>query len=528
MKNRMPRLTALLATLTLLASACGDDTDSSRGPGATEGSVMSIVTTTEAVPTTGTPTVPSPAGTNAPRESGKAAVTTTVTTGAVPTLPEFTATDITGTVPVPGESTPVAPVVTVVEQEPGSEPSDEAPSREKQCESSGGVWEKRAGECSYPPAEDDESEVWRPELQEESFAAINPWAAGVDIWYEEKESLSTAPHRFYRFYHMRGDEQTVMWRHWRRTLDVFWDTPFIYYPVRYDLSWHEHPDTVKVVATWPLGEQRELLVTDGAPLAEIELPTGPPLARTTPYTEPDFPETAALLGRDCPPVEQLWSLDAPVEDPCTLEAVRTAFQFAHAAATPQQIRAAVRDGHVLTETIAQIKEIGNQDSFFAYWFDPANPGHYLAEARNVRWAGRFPGASMISAEFRLYARPGLAPPEMQVLARAKIQEQVEAGAKLSDWALADELPTEPPPPEVGFWDRMMVVRTADGTWRMSYPMWCFSMERKTLYESVSCPDDPNPVWSDSIWDFDLYPPNHLDFWFNATPKQREYLGVPPS
>ena len=123
MKNRMPRLTALLATLTLLASACGDDTDSSRGPGATEGSVMSIVTTTEAVPTTGTPTVPSPAGTNAPRESGKAAVTTTVTTGAVPTPPEFTATDITGTVPVPVEPTPVAPVVTVVEQESGSEPS---------------------------------------------------------------------------------------------------------------------------------------------------------------------------------------------------------------------------------------------------------------------------------------------------------------------------------------------------------------------------------------------------------------------
>ena len=255
-----------------------------------------------------------------------------------------------------------------------------------------------------------------------------PWAAGVDIWYEEKESLSTAPHRFYRFYHMRGDEQTVMWRHWRRTLDVFWDTPFIYYPVRYDLSWHEYPDTVKVVATWPLGEQRELLVTDGAPPGRDRIADRAASGADHSVRRTGFSRDRRPAGPRLPrPSNNSGHLMRRLKIPCTLEAVRTAFQFAHAAATPQQIRAAVRDGHVLTETIAQIKEIGNQDSFFAYWFDPANPGHYLAEARNVRWAGRFPGASMISAEFRLYARPGLAPPEMQVLARRRSKNRLRQG-----------------------------------------------------------------------------------------------------
>ncbi len=506
MSNRQPRLVVLISILLLAGSSCGDDATGNRGASITQGGPMSIVTTTVTPVPTGPPNTLEPAE-------------TTVTAAADPTP--------VGNAPVGKDR--LSPIVAIPPEAlmSGAFPSSVAAIL--------GIPAPTLTE--QPSLPEDPVEVlavgespqwWRPELQEEAFWAIDPGASGADLWYEEKYTFGTAPHHFYRFYHMRGDEQTELWRGWQRTLDVFLRPPVIYYPVRYDLSWHDSPDTVKVVATWPLGEQRELLVTDGEPLAEIELPPGPPLPPTTPYTDPQFPETATLLGRDCPPVEQLWSLDAPVEDPCTRAAVRTAFQFAHGAATPRQIQAAVRDGHVLGETIAQLKDIANQDSFSAYWFDPANPGHYLAEVRNVRWAGMFAGAARISAEFRLYARPGLAQPEMQVLARAKIGEQVDQGSDVPEGALGEELSTGPPPPDQGFWDRMMVVRTADGTWRMSYPMWCFSMERKTKYESVSCPDDPNPVWSDSIWDFDLYPPNHLSFWLNATPRQRENRGVPPS
>lgn len=510
MRNLIPPV--LAGVLVLAACVDGaEPVDPGPGAGADPGDLAGAPI---AVPTTTVPVA---------RAGGR----TTVTTGA-------------------GTRTLTAPPVTIVTTSP-SMPVTEAPSGPVgdlpgSGEGAGAAgmlapeWKYRApcraaggdGECLFAPPAGEETPVWYPELQKEAFEAIDPRAAGADAWYKEEEAVRTAPHRFYRFYHLRGDEQLLMWESWRRTRNVFWDSPLIYYPVRYDLSWHDYPETVSVLATWPLGEQRELLVSDGAPLARIELPPGPPLPPTTPYADPVFPGTAHELGRDCPPVEHLWSRDAPVEDPCTLAAVRTALQYAYGASDPDQTRAAVRDGHVLGGTIGRIREMADRDPFFSYWFDPANPGHYLAEARNVRWAGRFPGASMISAEYRLHARPGLAPPRTQALARLEMQGLVESGADFPEGSLADELPTEPPPPEVGSWDGTLLVRTADGTWRVSYPMWCFSMGRKTIFESVRCPDDPNPVWSDSMWDFDLYPPNHLDFWLNATPDQRNYRGTPPS
>lgn len=514
MRNRMLRAAAPVATLVLLISACVDEAAPISTPavdGETSGSVVITSTTAAGGAGSSVPTsAPEAPGVMAAPSSEQTLTTTTV------------AATVESTRPAAKDVAPEEETDEVLKELPVGELASET-----LCEAAGAAWEEGPGGCGDPyPA--GEEVVWRPDLQQEAFEAIDPHAAGADIWYEGGEDVGVAAHRFYRFYHMRGDEQRVLGRSWRRTLDVFWDSPVIYYPVRYDLSWHDHPKTVRVVATWPLGEQRELLVTDGEPLDGIELPPGPPLPATTPYVEPTFPETAVQLGRDCPPVEQLWSLDAPVEDSCTLAAVLAAFQYAYAAATAEQTQAAVRDGGVLAETIGLIKDIANQDSFVAYWFDPANPGHYVAETRNVRWAGRFAGASMISAEYRIYARPGLASPEIQELARQEIRGQVEEGVELSEWALSDELPTGPPPPDEGFWDTMLVVRTADGTWRMSYPMWCFSMERKTLYQSVTCPADPNPVWSDSEWDFDLYPPNHLDFWLNATAEQRGYLGTPPS
>ncbi len=577
MNSYLPRLVVPIAIALLAGSSCGEESIDNRATPIAQDGPMSIVTApvTTAVTEPATPQTPTTAANAAPETTvttdstvttrpvgdrtppiastlnrpADTTATTAATGNALPIASTVTADSTVATRPVGDRTPPIAstlnrpadtttstttvapapqeiapPNVTAMEIPVTSDSGPKPPAPEPPSPPE----EVAAPERSQPDPSVIGSIIWwRPGLQEEAFRAIDPSSTGADLWYEEKQDRGTTPHRFYRFYYMgEEDTQTEMWRRWQRTLDVFWSSPMIYYPVRYDLSWHDHPDTVKVVATWPLGEQRELLVTEDGFLADIELPFSPPLPLTIPYAEPRFPETAHLLGRDCPPVEQLWSPEAPVEDSCTLSAVRTAFQFAHAAATPEQTQAAVRDGHVLAETIRQVRE-DHQDSFSAYWFDPANPGHYLAEVRNVRWAGLFPGASMISAEFRLYARPGLADSDMQERARAKIQEQVDAGLDVPEWALSGELPTGPPPPHEGFWDTMMVVRTADGTWRMSYPMWCFSMELKVHY-ALSCPDDPNPVWSDSIWDFDLFPPNHLDFWLNATPEQRRYLGIPPS
>ena len=591
MRNRIPQLFIRLGVLALIGSACGGDPGPNGAAVFADESPRRIVTTTTTVPTTDAsedsvaelitvPNVEAPTSTESlgdavePGSNAVASGPDAPTSGGsigpvwgwpavpniaiftVPPPPAPTAIEVSGdagagptsvttdtAVPTSGGSVgpvwgwPAVPNIAIFTVPPPPPPTPitatevsgaattspiTVPDADADADADAAVTDSRLEPSSEP------GQYWRPDLQEEAFGAIDPWSVGADIWYEQEETFLTAPHRFYRFYHMRGDTQAELWRHWQRTLDVFWGTPIIYYPVRYDLSWHDYPDTAKVVATWPLGEQREMLVTDGVPLAEIDLPSGPPLPPTVPYAEPDFPDTAALLGRDCPPVEALWSLDAPVQDPCTLSAVHTALQYANAAATREQVQAAVRDGHVLAETIAQIHEIDKLDSSTAYWSDPANPGHYVAEVRDIRWAGRFPGASLISAEFRIYSLPGLAPPDIQAQAKEMIQEMVDAGGDIPEWVLGEQLPTEPPPPEVGFWDRMLMVRTADGTWRMSYPMWCFSMQSTVQYESLECPDDPNPVWSDSIWDFDLYPPNDMNFWLNATLEQREYRGVPPS
>ena len=74
-------------------------------------------------------------------------------------------------------------------------------------------------------------------------------------------------------------------------------------------------------------------------------PLPPPIRPTTPFAEPQWPYTAKALGRDCPPVEEIWAgYGSEVTDPCTVRAIEKAVESAWTrfAATRQQ---AIRDGH---------------------------------------------------------------------------------------------------------------------------------------------------------------------------------------
>ena len=46
------------------------------------------------------------------------------------------------------------------------------------------------------------------------------------------------------------------------------------------------------------------------------------------------------------------------------------------------------------------------------------------------------------------------------------------------------------------WYRALLVRTADGTWRMSYRAVCHWYQGVNLAKRLLCPDDPNPHFPD--------------------------------
>ncbi len=66
-----------------------------------------------------------------------------------------------------------------------------------------------------------------------------------------------------------------------------------------------------------------------------------------------------------------------------------------------------------------------------------------------------------------------------------------------------------------FWDwhKALMVRTADGTWRMSYRSFCYWYASVNLADKLLCPDDPNPHFPDSAWfDSGIYPPSHKNYY----------------
>ena len=102
--------------------------------------------------------------------------------------------------------------------------------------------------------------------------------------------------------------------------------------------------------------------------------------------------------------------------------------------------------------------------------------------------------------------------------------------------------------EVGWrWDQALIVRTQDGTWRMSQRSFCWWYEKviRIDQEEFLCPEDPNPHFPDSaFFDSDIYPPSHKNYYqdprasysLQALPyhdrgaprRTDQYLGVPPS
>ncbi|MDE0132231.1 MAG: hypothetical protein OXM62_05070 [bacterium] len=398
-------------------------------------------------------------------------------------------------------------------------------------------------------------EWWRPGLIDEAVALVDPHAVGADNWNLNESERDWGTYRYYRFYHgLREDsaaERDTFWQAIQLTHDVqLQSIGGFYFPHRYDVAWAEYPNQITVTLTFPLGETLTMPVTrtDGEWAADwdVEFPPGPPIRPTTPFAEPRFPETAQALGRDCPPVEEIWRRNQPVKDPCTLQAVHTAIEYSHLG-TFEQRMAAVRDGHVLADLL---EAIDNSD-YPLITLRLGLPGRATGtiETRGVKWRGGFAQASMILVEYRSVW------PE-----RDLTEEEREASIRFYEWRAAqgkdvspEQLRGENQPPKYGSWVETLVVRTADGTWRQSFREFCHRMDHTwpnfpdyVPEHTLRCPDeDPTPHFPDSrFFDQALPPPNTRLYYID--PRQRddpdklyrlnrglprlegEYLGVPPS
>ncbi len=371
---------------------------------------------------------------------------------------------------------------------------------------------------------------WYPDLMQDGYDLVDPNSVESDSWDSHQEtSGGLAPHHsHYVFYH--GDRLSSLKDLWRSAAEGwFWSYDWYYFPVRFDVSWEDRT-AARVVGTYPLGETWTLRVSPGGVISKLvgERPEGPPLAPLPPFTEPDYPEFAVTLGRNCPSAEVLWARRKSVRDPCTLVALQNAVQFALAAATVEQSEAAIRDGWALVDVIQERKDLDNANPFNAYWYDPDNPGYSTVELRNIAWAAGWAGASRIRLDFRVYARPSETTPEFQQQIRDHLQGLLDEGYEVPEEWLGEELPAE----NEGFWDSALMVRTADGTWRMGYAKWCVKMEGTGFPDvegkPLDCPEDPNPVWSDDLASIFLFPPNTVYYWEKATPEQQQWSGRPPS
>ena len=539
------RTTALAALVMLVAACSGDTTTETTAP---EIVIERPTINTEAPPPV--PTTPQEEPETVTSEPESAATETETPPAETVVCPEGTIPiDEGGCLHVPdetpqGEETAAEPEVTV-EETPVEEP--DATVEETLTDATEEPVEEPVGDSDYEQTgpypweistlrthSPDEVVWWYPDLMKDAFELIDPNSVGADDWevFSNTSDDFTPAHGHYVFY--TGPEVTNMRRAWRVAAEEdFWHSVgWFYYPVRYDASFMDE-ETVRIVGTWPLGETREVLVgRDGRLRQDIpneDYPPPPPLAPLPPFAEPDYPEYAQTLGRNCPSVEALWFEGKPVTDPCTLIALQNAVQYAMGAATVDQSEAAIRDGWGAREAIQLRQELRDANPFLAYRLDPANPGHRVVELRSIRWTGKFAGASRIYVEWRSYSNPMASTPEFQQFLRDEIQRLVESGAELDEKWLGEELPED----TGGFWDSALMVRTADGTWRMSYTTWCYRMSVKSFAgvsgKPVQCPDDPNPLWADAITDTAIFfPPNKVYYWKGQTPAQLDYYGQPPS
>ena len=412
----------------------------------------------------------------------------------------------------------------------------------------------------------EETVWWRPGLGDEAFALLDPDQAGADHVILMAEDRKWGTYQYYLFYHGMVEGSAA-------EADLFWDvgetfrrihqeaTLWVYYPYRYDLAWVDYPTVMEVTATFPLGEVLVVVFhRDGQYWAGewdgVEFPTGPPIRPTTPFAEPRYPDTAQALGRDCPPVEDLWQQGSEVTDPCTVAAVSTAIRYVDTGPTPHRM-AAIRDGHTLGGVFAWQDNL--DDLVYGRYYTEAGRASTVIEVETMQWAGSFPQASMIEVGYRI----GRPPVEITDELRQAFAADYESMVKY----LSDTYSVDPPLTLQEMLDsieqggvspyvfEMLAVRSADGTWRLSYRSFCTQWVITSVSwnpawaDRVVCPPDPTPWFPDSaFFDTDIYPPNHL--WYYNDPralgddselawtydrggmeKHRlagEYLGVPPS
>ena len=390
------------------------------------------------------------------------------------------------------------------------------------------------------------AEWWRPGLAEEALALIDPASVAADNWALIAEEKNYGTRAFYRFNFLNtplSDADGLTQEHreengaFEKALAsarlVLEQSPVIYYPYRYDIRWVEYPNAVSVTGAFPRGETRQVLTRQSGSSwtadQGIDIPGGPPIRPTTPFAAPRWADTAGVLGRSCTPVEEIWTRGSPVTDSCTLSAIETALDYLWTESSELRQRA-VRDGHVLTDLFGRLD---NQDNAYlaGLYGEKARAG-VTTKVRNVRWAGNWAGASMIYFEYQNVH------PDRE-LTEEERQDAISYFTGLSEQGIAVDSRFLQGQFTMGFtwdWKSALMVRTADGTWRMSYRSFCQFYRTLHVVDQplFLCAGDPTPHFPDSeFYDRDLWPPNHVHYY--SDPRQEnsprfndKYLGVPPS
>ena len=547
-----------LAALVMLAAACGGDTSTTEAT-APEVVIERPTVNTEAPPPTGSQEEPPAAS-----EEEAIAVTSEPQTPATETETPPTVTVICpeGTVPIEEEG-----CLFVGEEPTDGEGATQDPGNQQECEATGGRWDADTSTCAQTDTEEPAQVVaqfWRHGLDEESLALIDPRSVGADQFSKTGEDFGNREKVFYSFYWFNDPESDTQaeiealggaLNIVRSKLEP---SNTIYHPIRYDLRWAEYPVEASITGYYPVGEIRilnarfdgrlwkadSIVYTPGDSTdagAGVAIPEGPPIRPTTPFTESRWPDTADALGRNCAPVEELWAGNrSPVKDQCTLDSINTALHYVWS--SPSELRQrAIRDGHVLTDLLARFDNQDEINPYLGAGRDEESRSRITVNTRDVRWAGYWPGASMIYLEYQLvWADREMTEDERQggikFYTRA-VEEGYDVGPEKlrGDFTLG----------KTRFWGSALMVRSADGTWRVSYRSFCRFAQTYIVFEQpkLLCPDDPTPHFPDSdIYDHDIRSPKHPRYYDDpresapktpihdgGTPRDNTvYEGVPPS
>ncbi|MDE0234785.1 MAG: hypothetical protein OXM62_07235 [bacterium] len=425
---------------------------------------------------------------------------------------------------------------------------------EERCLVAGADWDN--GQCVATLFDDPEDAAeyityWRPTMMDDAYQSVDPSAVDADHWDEHSLGGPWGFYKYHVFYHYNDlEDPQVQYDTMREAashavLAVYqYLTDWVWFPHRYDISWTDNPGVLAITGTYPLGEQRTLLLNadpaqrTSSPDIQLPLPLPPPTRPTTPFGKSEFPDFAADLGRDCPPVEEIWDgYGSEVTDPCTRQAVETAVNYMWIGdAYWRQL--AIRDGHAMADFLQQIDDIEDPYLKARLGFDSRWKG--FTYTREVYWAGHFPGASMIHLEwYPSYADRPFTPEEQAAKTRF-YRNLRDRGYNVPPEYLGDKQTLG----NIGWsWAKALIVRTADGTWRMSYRAVCYRYHSLALEQRLLCPDDPNPHFPDSAWyDAGLHPPSHKFYYQDARNTEAsaihqdkvshrrsgEYVGVPPS